>query len=622
MRKLTLARTIRMAVAVVLFIVMAAILWYFLSHRRPRSVVPKKTTEIPAKKVERQDGVEHLDFNGEKVIQAKAQRHYAGENGRYFLEGEVEVRDLGKEEGEEIVLTGDRISYDKDWSEAHLEGNARIQYRGLTFESSAFTYLKDSEILTTNEGVVYSSRKVSGNARRMTYSFGEESLRLEEEVELQLVDESTSDIPFVVRGNIVTFQRKEGRGVVEGDVSFSFGKSHGQADILPFELSADEQYARSFSLKGRAQATLFEEGEAGTGSSSRLAREIHADEIDLQVFKDMHRIQRVEAWENCLLKSFSTDGGETEVRSGRMKILFSRRGVMREFYAWNNARLEERGGSSQHERFISGQRISVGEKGTPWEVKAPKGGEARVDSPDSEVTAQSFTVFPQREVIEAAGDVKVILKVPSEGSETVGFFSSEQPVFGVAQNMRFEEAANRLILRENVRMWQGQEMLFADLLTAFRETGEVAGEGHVRTLLRHQPKSEGVEEEKIEIGGERVSYDPKQQRLAYERACWLRSAKVTLNSSRIDVLFEESTAEIREIEAQGRVTISEALREGQSQKALYHPDQGTVVLTGNPRITDKEKGVIEGDKLTFRLGEGRIQVENKDRERSTTVIKS
>ena len=622
MSKLMLARKIRMAVAVILVFVMAAILWYFLSHRRPRSVVPQKTTEIPAKKVERQDGVEHLDFNKDRVIQAKAQRHYAGESGRYFLEGEVEVRDFGKEEGEEIVLTGDRISYDKDWSEAHLEGNAKIQYSGLTFESTTFAYLKDSEILTTNEGVVFSSRKVSGKASRMTYSFRDESLRLEEDVELRLVEETASDIPFVVRGNIITFQRKEGRGVAEGEVSFSFGKSHGRADVLPFELSADEKYARSFSLKGRAQATLFEEGEAGTGSSSRPAREISADEIDLQVFKDMHKIERVEAWEGCLLRFFAADGGETEVRSGRMKILFDPQGVLREYYAWNNARLEEQGGNAQPERFISGGRISVGEEGAPWKIKAPRGGEARIDSPASEVTAQSLTVYPRGEAIEAVGDVKVILKVRPEGSETVGFFSSEQPVFGIAQKMRFEEATNRLILRENVRMWQDQEMLFADLLTAFRETGEVTGEGHVRALLRHQPKSEGEEEEKIEIGGEQVSYDPKQKRLAYEQASWLKSARISLNSDRIDVLFEEKTAEIRQIEAQGQVTISEALREGQSQKALYYPEQGTVVLTGNPRITDKEKGVIEGDKLTFRLGEGRIQVENKDRERSTTVIKS
>ncbi len=619
MTKPTFARTVRVILAAVLVFVVAAILLYFMSHRRPRPVVPQKTAEIPAKKVERQDAVEHLDFTKDRVVQAKADRHYAGEDGRYILEGDVQVRDLGKEAGEEIVLTGDKISYDKDWSEAQLEGNARIQYKGLILESRDFTYLKDNEILTTDDGVAFSSRRVSGQARRMSYNFREESLRLEDKVELRLVDEATSDTPFVVRGGLVTFRRKEGRGIVQGDVSFSFGKSHGRADVLPFELSADEQYARSFSLKGQALAVLLEDGE---GSSSRPEREISADEIDFQVFRDMHKIHRVEAWEDCLLKFFTEEGEATEVRSGRMKIIFDRWGVLREFYAWNNVRLEERGISPRSERFISGQRMSVGEKGSPWKIKAPNGGEARIDSPASEVTAQLLTVYPRREVIEASGDVKVILKLHQEEHETVGFFSGDAPVFGVAQKMRFEEATNRLLLRESVRMWQGQEMLFADRLTAFRRTGEVTGEGNVRTLLRHRPKTEGEEEEKIEVGAENVTYDPEKKRLAYNQAAWLKSTKVSLRSDRINVLFQEKTREIREIEALGNVTISEELREGQGQKVLYDPEQGTVVLTGNPRITDKEKGVIEGDKLTFRLGEGRIQVENKDRERSTTVIKS
>jgi lipopolysaccharide transport protein LptA len=305
-----------------------------------------------------------------------------------------------------------------------------------------------------------------------------------------------------------------------------------------------------------------------------------------------------------------------------MNVIFDRRGGLREFYARGGARLEERGGDPGNERFISGQEIFIGEKGSPWKIKAGEGGEARIDSPDSVVTARSLGIQPRRKILNAAGDVKVILKPRPEKDESVGFFSNVQPVFGAAQRMRYEEKTNRLLLKENVRMWQGKEILFADQLTALKKTGEIAGEGHVRAFLHHLQKTEGAEEETIEIGGERLSFIPQQHLLTYEQACWLKSRKVGLNSDRISVLFREKTAEIQQIEAHGKVTITEALREGHGEKALYLLEQETVVLTGNPKITDKEKGVIEGDKLTFRLGEGRIQVENKDRERSTTVIKS
>lgn len=624
MTKLTLARTIRIVVAAVLVVVIAIILEPFLSHRRPRTAVSQKTEDIPPEKVERQEGVEHLNFKGDRVIQAKAQRHYAGENGRYFLEGDVLIRDLAKEEGEEIVLSGDRVSYDKEWTEAFLEGTAAIQYRGFTFESSAFSYLKDSEILTTDKAVVFSSRKISGKAGRMTYSFREESLRLEEEVELRMTEVTAGDIPFVIQGDVVILQRRKRQGIVEGNAAFSFGRSHGRADVLPFELTADEQYARSFSLRGNARATLVEEGEptAGSGSDVRPERDISAEEIDLRMFKDLHKIHRVDARNRCVLRLSAAGGETTDVRAGRMRILFNRGGGLREFFGWNSIRLEERGGDPQDERIVTGQSISIEGEKAPWKIKAPEGGEARVDSPASEVTAQRLSLDPRRQFLAAAGDVKVILKHRPGADEMVGFFSNEQPVFGVAQRMRFYGKTGRLQLMENVRMWQSKEMLFADGLIAHRKTGEITGEGHVRALLPRLQKTEGAERENIEIGGERMSYTPEQDRLAFEQACWLESRKVGLKSDRIDVHFRQKTAEIREVDAQGHVTIVEELREGRSERALYHPEEETVVLTGSPTITDKEKGVIEGDKLTFRLGEGRIQVENKDRERSTTVIKS
>jgi lipopolysaccharide transport protein LptA len=624
MTKLKLARVLRLVVALVLLIVIAVILWYFLSHRRPRSSVPSKMEEIPAKKVEQQEGIVHFDFKGDRVIRAKAERHYAGDDGRYYLEGNVEIRDLGKKEGEEIVLFGQKVSYDKDWANVFLEGKAKLQYQGLTVESSAFSYLKDEETLTTDRGVAFSSRRISGKAQKMTYSFRAGSLRLEGEVALELREEAETGTPFVVHGDIVTFLRKWRRGQAEGNVSFSFDLSRGRADSLRFDLNADEQRVRSFFLEGNVQATLVERQEPSPGESkaTQQEREISADTIDVRVFKDRNKIHKMEARDRCLLKSSTPQGQTTEVRSGRMKIIFDRRGAMREFLAWSAARLVERRPTSEVERSISGEEIFIGEKGKPWKIKAPEGGEARVDSPDSDVTAKSLTIYPRREILAAAGEVKVIVKLRPEEAETVGFFSSEQPVFGAAEKMRYEKKLDRLQLREAVRMWQGKEVLFADQLTVLKKTGEIMAEGNVRAIFSRLPKEEKAAEEKIEIGGAKLSFSPPENLLTFEQDCWLKSKDAGLNSDWIAVLLREKTAEIQQIEAKGNVAITEKLREGKGERALYDLEQETVVLTGNPRIVDKEKGIIEGEKLTFRLGEGRIQVENRDRERSTTVIKS
>ena len=624
MTKLTLARVLRFIVALGLLVVVAVILWYFLSHRRPRSVVPPKKEGIPAKKVERQEGIEHFDFKGDRVIRARAERHYAGDDGRYYLEGNVEVRDLGKGEGEEIVLFGQKVSYDKDWAGVFLEGKAKLQYKGLTVESSAFSYLKTEETLTTDRGAAFSTSKISGKAKKMAYSFREGSLRLEGEVELELCEEAETGAPFVVRGDIVTFLRSRRRGQVEGNASFSFDQSWGRADSLRFELTPDEQRARSFSLKGNVQATLVGQQEPSPGvlKPAQQEREISADEVDIRAFKDKHQIQKVEARDRCILKSSTPEGRTTEVRSARMRMIFDRREVLRELSAWSAARLVERGPTSELERSISGEEILISTKGKTWKIKAPEGGEARVDSPDSDVTAKSLVLSPRKEILDAAGGVKVIVKLRPEEAETVGFFSSKQPVFGSAEKMRYEKRLDRLQLEEAVRMWQGKEVLFADRVTVLKKTGEIMAEGNVRASFSRLPKEEKAAEEKIEIGGAKLSFSPPQNLLTFEQDCWLKSIDVALNSDRIAVLLREKTAEILQIDAKGKVTITEKLRKGKGERALYDLEEETFVLTGNPTIIDKEKGVIEGEKLTFRLGEGRIQVENKDRERSTTVIKS
>lgn len=129
-------------------------------------------------------------------------------------------------------------------------------------------------------------------------------------------------------------------------------------------------------------------------------------------------------------------------------------------------------------------------------------------------------------------------------------------------------------------------------------------------------------EERLEVGGERMSFSPKERLLNFEKDSWLITQSVRLKSERIAVQLKEKKGEIQTIEAKGKVSLTSGPREGKGGAALYNLDLETIVLTDNPSLIDKEKGVVEGDKLTFHLGDGRILVENKDRERSVTVIKS
>ncbi len=625
--KMPLTRILRVSVALTLAAVVLVIIWYFLSHRRMPSVVPPKVEEITTEKVERQEGIEHFEYRGERTIQVKAARHFAGDDNSNHLEGNVEIRQIGKEGGEEILLFGQKVSYDKDWTDASIEGQARLKYGRLTVESDFFTYHDSTGILATDKGVRFFSPRLAGTAARMTYSFKDDFLSLEGQVEIRLADDSESPSPFIAAGEVFTYSRPLKTGDARGNVTFSWDQSSGRCEALRFMLTEDEQYVSQVFLTGDVKVDLVEEAAAPTPGKGLLlaaakTREIKADEVSLRAFLNMHKIHAVEARGRCFLNSAPADGGLLQAWSGEMKFVFDRGGGLREFWAVDRASLTERGKDSELVRLISGKEIFVEGQGDRLSVKATEGGEARIDSPDSEVIAGEITLIPRSERIDAVGDVKVVLKVGAKQPAQTGFFSGGQPVFITAQRMRSDPADKRLIIRGSARMWQGKQILSADELTVWRGSGEISGQGSVRAAFPYVPRKEEKKEERIEVGGKRMGYASESRLLTFDQDAWLKTQKVGLNSDAIIVYLREEKGEIEKIEARGRVMITEGTRQGKGAEALYDLDKETIVLIGNPSLIDKERGTVEGDKLTFHLGDGRILVENKDRERPVTFIKS
>jgi len=63
-------------------------------------------------------------------------------------------------------------------------------------------------------------------------------------------------------------------------------------------------------------------------------------------------------------------------------------------------------------------------------------------------------------------------------------------------------------------------------------------------------------------------------------------------------------------------------REGTGALADYDVKADTITLTGRPSLKEKEKGSVQGDKLTFHLADGTIRMESRDEKRPVPVIKS
>jgi lipopolysaccharide transport protein LptA len=149
----------------------------------------------------------------------------------------------------------------------------------------------------------------------------------------------------------------------------------------------------------------------------------------------------------------------------------------------------------------------------------------------------------------------------------------------------------------------------------------MTGEGQMKSIFAHQLKDK-KKEERIEISAEKMGYNPKENLLTFEAQSALKVKNANLTAQSILVYPQEDRSGLKQILAKGNVVIVQDLREGSGNEAVYDVSAETIVITGNPVLKEKDKGAIDGDKLTFYLADGKIAIENKERERSVTFIKS
>jgi lipopolysaccharide export system protein LptA len=187
--------------------------------------------------------------------------------------------------------------------------------------------------------------------------------------------------------------------------------------------------------------------------------------------------------------------------------------------------------------------------------------------------------------------------------------------------MRYFGANRRFLFTGDIKLWQGQEMLMTEELSLFRETGRLTCRKGVATHLTVQPRPQ-EEPRRLEITSESLVYKPEEFLLSYQDDVKLKVDDITLSARSLFVKVSEEANDMETVIARGTVRILRGAYEALSEEALFDLNKEIIELLGGPVLIDKQKGRIQGDKLTFHLSDDRIVVENSGRERSKTVIKS
>ena len=608
-------RVFKILSAALLIIVLISIALNLITRSGKKTEVPRLSTELDQQKVKIQEEIEHFEAEGQKEnFQIKADKHYVGEDDLYHLEGNVEIIFLKKREGKDVFIYGDEIVYDKELNHFVLYGKGRVKFKDLTVESSRLEYDKEKDIFKSNRGVSFSSKQLSGSARKMIYSVPQEKVELEGKIIVELIPNLETSIPLVIQGKKFTHVRRKKMGIVEGEVTLFHGMSHSNADYLEFELFDNEENVKSVFLRGNVHAQLIvEEGK-------KSERVIRAERIKIDAVHNQPKIRSIEAEGDCHFKSISPSGDFTQIESESIKFDLNNMGELKKLHAQEKVIMTEYKTSTDSQRIIEGDLLTLEGAENVLTVHAEQEFKARITTQESEVLTRELIVFLGTNDLEAKGGVKVILRPPETDETSFGFFSKQEPIFITAQEMRYSAEQKRFLFKETIRMWQQKKTLIANQAGLNEETGAILCSGGVATIVPYKSDKRG-EEARMEISSDWMSFDPGNNLLIYEENSSLKVADIDLKAQTVSVHLEQEEGEMNVITAKGNVVVVQNQYEGQGNDAEYEIDRDAIVLTGNPVLIDKDKGKTAGDKLTFYISDAKIVVENKGRERSITVIK-
>lgn len=624
---MSFAKTMRITVAVLLGVVLVSIIGYFLIRLKGENRVPVKTEEIIQQNIEKREKPVHYEFKGEeKSLYVKAVKQFMGEDNKYHAEGSVEVIFFKEREGQDVFLYGGKVIYDKEMTLFRSSDQAKAKFKDLVIESSVLNYDNNKESFQTEEGVRFFSRRLTGSAQKMLYLMKQGNLRLQGDVLLQIEPKNDSSSRLNVRGERLDYNETSHQGKIEGEVQLFYGESQASAELMEFELYPDGEQIKTLILKEKAWASLAD-GEKGSRSSQgksllfdqSVRREIKGKEIKLRFFPELSELQEVEATGNSSFKFISSPGDFTLVQAESSRFTFTREGELTEFQAWKNARIMKQAEDPEDLRRIEGDSlVKKGGSDFLW-IKGRGPFDAGIYSQASDISAGEIMISLDNNDLEVRGGVKVILKAKAKEERPIGIFSKELPVFIQAKEMRYFAEQKRYLFSGDTKAWQEKKVLQTEKIELFDETGKISCESGVKSTMPHTTK-EG-REEKLRISSERMVYFPEENLVVYQEKSSLTVKEAALQAQSIFIYLGEGDNDIQKIVGRKKVIITQEQGEASGEEALYDPEKETLELLGNPVFIDKNRGRTEGDKLTFYMTDGRILVENKERERSVTVIK-
>ncbi len=635
MKLVSLYYFLRVLKIVVLSLLIAGILLVGLNLiTYSRRTVAKKTpgVDILREKVDRKEKIVHFEVRkGQREnFLMKADQHYLGEDSRYHLEGNVEVIFLRKTEGEDFSIFTSKILYDKALRNFWSPEETTIKSQEITLVSSGMKYSSTDEVIESSQKVEIVSDNMIISARGFRFFLKESRVEFLDDVHFRLPSIFKNSVTLEVMADSGIYMRAGKSGMFTGNVLLRHGMSQAQAQKLEFRLTSKENLVRWMKLSGEVKTILEDElGKENSSSANgngkvplalyKQRQEIEASRVVITSFVISKTLRSIEFSEGCRILFQSSEGEETVIEARQVSFFLNQDGGLKSFLAEGNAFLSQQGKSPQDFRILEGSSFSIGENKKALLIESGDREQVRLVSSMVEISAHKITLFYQAGDYLAEGQVRVILKKQSSEKTPMRLFDVNRFFYVTCNRMRSLVEEERYLFEGDVKMWQDERIFSSDKIIFDSRAGFIRGEKKVNASLSVAKKN--GEKEKIEISSQEMVYEPEEKILVFSKEAFLKYKEAELESSSLLLDFDEEEGGVTELRADEGVTVRYRSVEGKGNEARFLLQDEILLLTGNPEIIHKDRGRTEGDKLTFYLADGRIIVENSEKERSAILIK-
>ncbi len=621
-----------------------------VSRRSNRpAAIRAETKPLTKQKVDIKDDIHFVkDTGGKNILDVRAARNFSDPSGIYHLTGAddqqaggVRIESRDRDGRLKFGAAAAEVLYDAEWTRLVFRGDVEILLDDITVKGSSFTYQKDREVITTNVPAVFEGKRFRGDCRRASYNLSDEHFVFYGGITLVTAPWDSDPLPVIITGKSMIYAREFRTGEVRGDVKMAHGRSRGFCDYIFFSQFPDKPEFRLFEFHGGVTIDVDEQpadDSAGLNAERPKTETAPSSDEGLIFFKGGRQHMEAgavtfvpygnEKWPHYAilrgggrLEILGEAGRQTTLEAEEMAFFYNEGWALRDFRLEGHA--EIRGEAEGRMRLVEAPGVNFNAETGILAANGTGSAAARTISGGREITAESMIINLQNDNFDMRGGVKIV-SLPQAGNvRDAALFDAGRPTFMTTGIAHYEAGLRQFRLGEGARLWQGRESLEAREVTIFEESGDLSASGAVRSVF-FQRNNKKKEDQRVEITGERLTRESKKGRIVYQDSCSLAVGEIVMKAGRLTLEPGEGEEKYRRILAdQQRVTVIQGPNTAQGDRADYDLIEDVIVLTGNTILEDNKKGVVNKDgKLTFHPADGKILIENKDAERSTTVIKS